>query len=81
MRRIAEMAYDEKNDVILWEGKVGNLCMAVKQYNGGTPKLQIGPRIVESKGEEKFMKAGRLTVEELDYIVESAPAIAQAIEG
>jgi len=76
------MAYDEKLDVVLWKGSVGNLQVTVQKYKDGEAKLQIGPRLVVEEGkEDKFFKAGRLTAEEFDYIIKSAPEIKKAMTG
>jgi len=76
------MAYDTSKDKELWKGAVGNLRISVHAYNGGEAKLQIGPRIVETKeGAEKFMKAGRITEDEFDYLIGYAEEILAALTG
>ena len=59
---------------------VGNLAITVMRYKDGAPKLQIGPRLVAGKdGEQKFLKAGRLSKEEFEYLIIQAPLIRKAL--
>lgn len=69
------MAYDKDKDIelISWlmndEGSNDNLKASVHQYDGGTKKLQIGPRIfVRRDGEIRYGKLGRITVEEVQWL-------------
>ncbi len=72
-------AYDESKDKRLWRGQIGNLVVSVQQYNGGEAKVQIGPRVIESKnGGTINSKAGRLTIDELQWITEKADEIKAA---
>lgn len=65
------MAFDESKDKKLWTGQVNDLLLSVHCYNGGEPRLQIGPRVIEKKdGTETYRKAGRLHAVEVAYIVE-----------
>jgi len=74
------MAYDEKKDVILWSGRVDSLMLSVQKYADGAPKFQVGPRvIVKASGEESFVKAGRLTAGEFEYISTAMPEIKKAL--
>jgi len=63
------MAYDEKKDVTLWSKQVDNLMLTVQKYNSGVAKFQVGPRVVKrADGTESFVKAGRITLEEVEFI-------------
>lgn len=74
------MAYDEKKDVVLWSGRVDNLMISVQKYADGAPKFQIGPRVItKATGEESFVKAGRLTAGEFEYISTMMPEIKKAL--
>lgn len=74
------MAYDEKKDVMMWGCRIGNLLLSVQKYADGAPKFQIGPRIVTKEtGEESFVKAGRLTAEEFEFISTMIPEIKKAL--
>lgn len=65
------MAFDETKDKELWQGQINDLMVSVHSYNGGDPKLQIGPRVVTKKdGSESYRKAGRLTGQEMEWLVE-----------
>ena len=60
------MAFNKDKDKKLWEGQVGDLKLAICSYDGGEPKLQIGPRVYEkADGSESYRKAGRLSAEEV----------------
>ena len=76
------MAYDTSKDKVLWEGEVGDLQISVHSYGDGEPKLQIGPRKTVKEGEEpRYRKAGRLSLDEFDYILKFKKAILQVMEG
>ena len=65
------MAYEEKLDKKIgeWRYEPTGLCVSLRQYNGGEPKVQIGPRVFKTKdGEEKTRKAGRLTIKEYEFL-------------
>lgn len=65
------MAYDPAKDkeIKSWKHKDG-LCVSVYQYNGGEPKVQIGPRVfTKTNGTTGYGKAGRLTLEEFVWVV------------
>jgi hypothetical protein len=65
------MAYDASKDKELksWKHKDG-LFICLYQYNGGEPKIQIGPReYKKSDGSAGYGKAGRLTLEEFGWII------------
>jgi hypothetical protein len=64
------MAYDAAKDkeVKTWKHE-GGLYVSVYQYNGGEPKVQIGPRgYKKADGSDGFGKVGRLTLEEIEWL-------------
>ncbi len=63
-------AYDPDKDKILksWTSEEAGLVVAIASYDGGEPKLQIGPRVyVKKDGSSSQRKAGRLTLEDLEW--------------
>ena len=65
------MAYEESKDkeINTWQHQ-GGLCLSVYQYNGGEPKIQIGPRAYKkADGSTRYRKAGRLSLEELGWVL------------
>jgi len=69
------MPYDEDLDVELFQGNIetdnGVLRVSVWSYNQGDPKLQIGPRVYTKKdGNEGYRKAGRITAEEFEQLLD-----------
>ncbi len=65
------MAYDAAKDreIKTWKHEDG-LYMSPFQYNGGEPKVQIGPRsYTKTDGTEGFGKAGRLTMKEFGWLL------------
>jgi hypothetical protein len=76
------MAFDDSKDKELWKGEIGDLQVSVHSYNGGEPKLQIGPRMIVTKnGETRFRKPGRLTLEEYEYLFDCWEEISVLMEG
>jgi len=75
------MAFDQSADKELFVTEVDGLSISVHSYKGGEPKLQIGPRVVESNGEKKFRKAGRMSAKETAFLFDNQDAIMQAMEG
>jgi len=75
------MAYNKGLDKVLYEANINSendtvLKVSVYSYNGGEPKLQIGPRTYTKKnGEEGFRKAGRLTEGEVEKLVDILPDV------
>ena len=64
--------FDESKDKTVFEARneETGLWFGLYSYNGGDPKVQIGPREVEKKdGSPMFVKAGRLTISEMDWVV------------
>jgi len=65
------MAYDPAKDKILkkWKCEGTGLVVSINQYNDGEPKVQLGPRVLlKQDGTERApVKAGRLTIEDLNW--------------
>ena len=63
------MPYDPTKDEMIkqWRCEETGLLISIQRYNGGEPKVQIGPRILLKKdGTERApAKAGRLTIEDM----------------
>jgi hypothetical protein len=70
-----KMAYDEEKDKELAHWEKDGLHVSVQKYGDGKPKVQIGPR--EVKG--KFSKAGRLSIEEFEWITSLLKEIEEII--
>ena len=65
------MPFDPEKDKILkkWKCEETGLLITINQYNGGEPKVQIGPRVfIKKDGNESQRKAGRLTMEDLMWV-------------
>jgi len=63
--------FDPTKDKILekWVSDETGLIVSINQYENGSPKVQIGPRLVQLKdGSETQRKAGRLTMEDLLFV-------------
>ncbi len=76
------MAFDPKQDVIhkAWE-HVGGLRVQIGQYAKGEKKIQIGPRNAHPGQEMTYARhTGRVTLEELEWIVKMMPEIRKEIE-
>lgn len=80
------MAFDKSKDVTHCEcsivGEKNTLVVAVKSYNGGERKLQIGPRTyTKVNGSTGYGKAGRITCEEYAQLKAMLPQIEEALLG
>lgn len=66
------MPYDPSKDEVVkkWQCEETGLIVTINQYDGGEPKVQIGPRILKKKdGTNRApAKAGRLTIEDLTWL-------------
>ena len=66
------MPYDPTKDEMMkqWRCSETGLLISIQRYNGGEPKVQIGPRILLKKdGTERApAKAGRLTIEDMLWL-------------
>ena len=74
------MAYDPNLDKYLftksWESESGRLTISVLSYNQGSKKLQITRQNINTAGEVRFVKLGRLNKEEVESIL---PIIKEAL--
>ncbi|MBU4355707.1 MAG: hypothetical protein KKD99_01000 [Proteobacteria bacterium] len=64
------MAYDAAKDqeIKAWQHENG-LYVSLYQYNGGAPKVQIGPRgYQKADSSEGFGKVGRMSLEEMGWL-------------
>lgn len=68
------MPYDPNKDEVVkkWQCEETGLIVTINRYDGGEPKVQIGPRILKKKdGTNRApAKAGRLTIEDLTWLYE-----------
>jgi len=64
--------YDSEKDksIAEWKSEDTGLRVSIHQYDGGEPKLQIGPRILKKKdGTDRApSKAGRLSIEDVTWL-------------
>ncbi len=75
-------SFDENLDVevVSYVSEDTGLIVAVKQYNGGVCKLQIGPRVYEKKdGSESFRKAGRLDLDDVLFLEDVLPEMKEVL--
>ena len=81
------MAYDKSADKVLYMANIDGendttLKVSVYSYNGGEPKLQIGPRVYQKRnGEDGFRKAGRLTGGEVEKLADIMPVVHSYLAG
>ena len=75
------MPYDSSLDESLfskyWENDTDRLTVSVRSYNKGTKKLQISRENLNSQGELRFAKLGRMTKTEVEAIL---PLINEALQ-
>lgn len=66
--------YDPEKDKKLkeWKNEETGLIVSIQQYGESEPKVQLGPRILKKKdGSDRApMKAGRLSIEDVDWLYE-----------
>jgi hypothetical protein len=66
--------YDSNKDKQIkeWKNEETGLIVSIFQYDGGEPKLQLGPRILKKKdGTDRApAKAGRLSIEDVMWLYE-----------
>ncbi|MCK5450913.1 MAG: hypothetical protein KAI70_04020 [Candidatus Omnitrophica bacterium] len=74
------MPYDSSLDVVSftkhWENESDRVTVSVRSYNNGQKKLQVSRESINTQGEMKFAKLGRMTKEEVSAII---PMIAEAV--
>ena len=81
------MAYNKGLDKVLYMANIDSadgtvLKVSVYSYNGGEPKLQIGPRVYTKRnGEDGFRKAGRLNEGEVEKLVDILPVVNSYLAG
>jgi len=65
--------YDKKVDEligsIVMEGEKSTLEFSVYSYNKGKPKFQITRTIEKEDGSNTFMKVGRMSKDELEFLL------------
>ena len=75
------MPFDPNLDKEIWGESVDfektKITVAIKQYNDGIMKLQIGRENKRADGESSFAKLGRLTKEEAEAVL---PLFQKALE-
>ena len=79
------MAFDESKDVtitaIMFDGKKGSTIeLKAASYNGGAPQLQISRFEETDDGKKKFLKLGRLTLDEATSLQEHIGIILSSVE-
>ncbi|MBW1649800.1 MAG: hypothetical protein JRJ44_03800 [Deltaproteobacteria bacterium] len=77
------MPFDASKDKIIkkWECKETGLIISINKYAGGEAKVQIGPRAAKKKNSDQisFLKAGRLTVEDILWLYDIIDGIKEEI--
>jgi hypothetical protein len=78
------MPFDPDKDKLLkqWKCEETGLVISINQYGESQPKVQIGPRILMKKdGTERApSKAGRLTVEDMDFLYDIIDEVKENLE-
>jgi hypothetical protein len=71
-RGVLCMPFDQSKDKELFKAvSERGLRVTVNSYDGGSPKVQIGPREFENRdGEIRLGKTGRLSLEEWEWLLE-----------
>jgi len=77
------MPFDPEKDKILhqWKSAETGLVLSINSYNNGTPKLQIGPRILKKQdGSDRApVRAGRLSMEDVLFLYETIDDIKETL--
>jgi hypothetical protein len=76
------MPFDPDKDKMLkkWRCEETGLVVSINQYADGDPKLQIGPRVIIRKdGGESQRKAGRLSIEDLQWLFDHIDEIKDSL--
>ncbi len=78
------MPFDASKDKVLkeWKSEGTGLMVSIRKYDKSQPKVQIGPRILLKKdGSERApMKAGRLSIEDVEWIYDIIDDIKDEME-
>ncbi len=76
--------FDPDKDKVIkkWKCEETGLVLAIHSYDGGDPKLQVGPRILKKKdGSDRApSKAGRLTVADVEWLYDIIDDIKDELE-
>ena len=76
--------FDPEKDKVVkeWRCEETGLVISINQYDGGEPKLQIGPRIIMKKDgtEGAPRRAGRLSVEDLMWLYDIIDEVKDEIQ-
>ena len=76
--------FDPDKDKVIkkWKSEETGLVLAIHSYDGGDPKLQVGPRILKKKdGTDRApSKAGRLTVADVEWLYDIIDDIKDELE-
>jgi len=78
------MPFDPELDKVLkkWRCEETGLLVTINQYGNGEAKVQIGPRVILKKnGEESQRKAGRLTIEDLQWLYDIIDEVKDELSG
>jgi len=65
------MPFDPEKDKELkrWQSPETGLVISINRYGEGEAKMQVGPRMIKKKtGGESRTKAGRLTMEDVQWL-------------
>ncbi len=73
---------DKDKQLAIWKCEETGLLISINQYGDAQPKVQIGPRILKKKdGTDRApSKAGRLTIEDLDFFYDIIDEIKEKLE-
>lgn len=78
------MPFDPEKDKLLkqWKSEETGLVISINQYGDAQPKVQIGPRILKKVDgtDRPPSKAGRLTIEDLDFLYDIIDEVKGALE-
>ncbi len=76
--------FDPDKDKVIkkWKCEETGLILAIHSYDGGEPKLQVGPRVLKKKdGSDRApSKAGRLTVADVEWLYDIIDDIKDELE-
>ena len=79
------MSYSQDKDRLIkaWEYKQenGSLIISVMSYNEGKPKLQMTRMYTKRSGEVGYGKSGRLSYDELQFIIDNKDEILENMKG
>ncbi len=76
------MPFEPDKDKVLktWKCEETGLLVTINRYGDGEAKVQIGPRVFLRKdGKESQRKAGRLTIEDVQWLYDSIDEIKEEL--